>query len=119
MLENDMAWAMERLTDSESSPEERLRATKTLRVLRKSNHRQLIETLKASGIGERDLVLPVLELAQNKSLDTEIRTEAVRGVVGTKLAEVRAPLMDLLGYDDAAGGAFDGDACTPLPSWRC
>ena len=51
-------------------------------------------------IRERDLYLPMLELAQDTTLDAAFRADVVRNFHGSRIEELRQPMLDLLASND-------------------
>ncbi len=51
-----------------------------------------------SGLEERDLVLPMLALAQDTTLEPDFRAEVVSSL-RSKVPELRQPLLDLLAFE--------------------
>jgi hypothetical protein len=101
VLERDIRNAFDRVGDPEAEPEERLRALATLRGAGK-RHRELMGALmKESELRERDVYLPMLELAQDTTLAPEFRAEVLRHFHGTKIDEMRQPLLDMLATEES------------------
>ena len=83
----------------DAAPEERIEAMGDLRGQFKKRGPWIVEAMEELGMEEADLVLPMLELAQDAGLETDLRSEAIESVVGSKTEEIRGPLLRLLAND--------------------
>ena len=110
VTEKELRNALDLVGDPAVSPDARLEALKSLRRLGKTRGSQYKNAMGESGLKERDIVLPMLELAQDTTLNPDFRAEVVRSLVGSKVEELRQPLLDLLTFDlipEVREGAVD------------
>jgi len=103
LVENELRAARGKVGDPDAAPATRLEALRTLRRLAKTHAALFKGTAGEIGFDERDIVLPILELARNTTVDPELRAEAVENIAGSKFVELRQPLLDLLSFDQVPG----------------
>ncbi len=91
------------ILDRESRPEDRLAAMKRLgRAVKDRKQHSLIESvMNDNELTEQDLVMPMVELAQDRTQEPALRADIIRNMAGIRIEEVRQPLIDMLLYDDA------------------
>lgn len=100
IIEKDMRSALDQVGNPDVSPQARLEALRSLRRLSKT-HRSLMESVMEEGdLREQDIVLPMLELVRDTTLDSDLRADVVRHLVGSKVEELRQPMLDLLAFDE-------------------
>ena len=100
LTEKELRSALELIEDPDASPDDRFAALQSFRRLRKTNGLAVKNAMAEGGLTERDLVMPMLELAQETSLEPEFRAEVVRSLE-SKVPELRQPLLDLLAFEAA------------------
>jgi len=108
LAENELRTALGKVGDPNVSPEARLEALKSIRRLTKTNGPVVKGVFGESGFDERDVVLPMLDLARDTTLAPELRAAVVENLAGSRVEELRRPLLDLLAFDkipDVRGGA--------------
>ena len=99
VIEKELRSALDQVGDPDVSPDTRLEALKSLRRLGKTRGSLLKSAMGENGFTERDILLPMLELAQDTTLDPGFRADVVRNLVGSKVDELRQPLLDMLAFD--------------------
>lgn len=100
LVQKELRTALEQIDAPDVSPETRFKAFRSLRRLDKTRHSMVESAMGESGFKERDIVLSMLELALDTTLDSDFRAEVVRNLVGSKVKELRQPLLDLLAFDE-------------------
>ena len=108
LAENELRTALGKVGDPSVSPDSRLEALKSIRRLAKTKGSVAKGVFGEIGFEERDIVMPMLELARDTTLAPEFRAEVVDNLAGSKVEELRRPLLDLLAFDkipDVRGGA--------------
>lgn len=100
LTEKELKSAFDLIGDPDASPDDRLAALQSFRRLRKTNGSAVKNAMVEYDLKERDLVMPMLEIAQDTTLEPEFRAEVVRSLE-SKLPELRQPLLDLLAFEAA------------------
>ena len=100
LTKKELRSALELIGDPEASPDEQFAAFQSFRRLRKTNGSAVKNAMVENDLKERDLVMPMLEIAQDTTLEPEFRAEVVRGLE-SKVPELRQPLLDLLAFEAA------------------
>lgn len=101
LAERTLRTALECIESHEASPETRLEAFQSFRELVKSHGPLVKSSMDESGLEERDLVLPMIDLAGDTGLEPDFRAEVLRSLHGSRIEELRQPMLDLLGRDPA------------------
>ena len=94
--------ALDRVGDPQADPKDRLAALQRLRLARQKNGAMIEALMGESEMRERDVVLPMLELARDTTLDSEYRADVLRNCHGSRVEELRQPLLDMLASNDVA-----------------
>lgn len=100
VAEKEIRNALEQVGDPEADPEARLEALKRLRIAGKDNGAMMKSIMGENEMRERDLYLPMLELARDTTLDAAFRASVVRNFHGSRIEELRQPMLDLLASND-------------------
>ncbi len=99
LAENELRSALGKVGDLNVSPDIRIEAFKSIRKSAKTNGGVVKGVFRELGLEERDVVLPMLELARDTSLAPHLRADAVANLAGSKVEALRQPLLDLLASD--------------------
>ncbi len=100
VAEKEIRNALEQVGDPEADPEARLEALKRLRIAGKDNGAMMESLMGENEMLPRDLYLPMLDLAQDTTLDAAFRADVVRNFQGTRIEELRQPMLDLVASGD-------------------
>jgi hypothetical protein len=100
MEEKEIKKALDRIGDPGADPEERLGALERLRRAGKEKGEMVKQIMGENGLQERDLYLPMLDLARDTTLDSRFRAEVIRNFQGSRAEELRQPMLDLLASYD-------------------
>ena len=100
VAEKEIRNALDQVGDPEAAPEARLAALKRLRIAGKDNGAMMKSIMGENEMRERDLYLPMLELARDTTLDAAFRAGVVRNFHGSRIEELRQPMLDLLASND-------------------
>ena len=114
VAEKELRGAIDLVGDPQAAPDARLDALKRLRIAAKRDWPMMEEIMgkDKNVMHERDIVLPMLQLAQDTRLEPDFRADVVRNLQGSKLEELRQPMLDLLVFDNAP--EVRGEALTAL-----
>jgi hypothetical protein len=92
--------ALDQVGDPAADPKARLAALQRLRMARQKNGTMMKGMMDGHDIRWSDIVIPMLDVAQDTRLDAEIRADVIRNFHGTRVEELRQPMLDLLASDD-------------------
>ena len=102
VAEKEIRSSLDQVVDPDAAPGTRLEAWKSVRRLWGTDRSLVEEITKEHEIEERDLVLPMVDLAQDTTLEPEFRADVVRNLHGSRAEELRQPLLDLVANDDVS-----------------
>ncbi len=102
VAEKELLAALDSVGDPDVVPEDRLKAWQTVRRFGKSQRDRIGAEFEERGLQERDFVLPLLDLAQDATLDPEFRVEVMRSLHGSRVEEIRQPMLDVLASNESS-----------------